>query len=264
MNATKKLLFAAGIVLQLSASLFADAWVAAFQGFANISDPVAAATYVYNNRGSKSFGENQKTAKSLNNTPEALAVGLYMSTGILSSIAGKFKGAASLSDLDMALKATIAGNRSGGMVDDSGDMVGNSGNIVVNSADIIALQNELAEAQAEAGIYYNQLQDALAQIPAAQKAQQEADAAVLGQKNQEINDALSGGQQGADLFKNLIDITFGNIETGINSADMSIQSELQGYVKSKANSLQVAASASNKSRVLGRSSSKKMNKKSRK
>ena len=87
---------------QIQASLSAQSqasYGAAFQAFdkalndeTGTNNPIQAATYIYNNAGKKSWSEMLKIAKTLN-TPEAMAVGMYLSNGNPAVLAIHFPGA---------------------------------------------------------------------------------------------------------------------------------------------------------------------------
>ena len=93
------------------------AWNQAFLTFGGGTQDLAkAANYISLNDGSGSWSSNQTTAKEIGNTPEALAVGMYMSKGKSRDLKNKFTGYAPEADLLVALEAAKTGG-AGGTVD---------------------------------------------------------------------------------------------------------------------------------------------------
>jgi|GEM_PF-3535163 len=276
MKSIKKLLITAGIVLQLSAGLYADSWSNAFAAFGGNAN-------VYNNRGTMSWANAKDIAGELN-TPEANAVGLYMSNGNPASLRRKFPNAASESALNAALAGAqapvrvveVAQNEEApGVLDriaDAGEAVynwgaGNAGDSVEAAPVEVAPVKKAEDSSLWDWISAAPTQPVItrADVVNAEKLQQQADVAQAAQNDAQVAAIVNSGSEGAAQLNAMVDLIFDQVQASVNAIeDPMIQQQVVNNIRQKAANMSAASGANhNKSGVLGKMNSKKASKKSR-
>jgi hypothetical protein len=250
MNTTKKLLLTAGIFFQMSAVLFADAWSNAFDAFGGVE-------YVYSHRGSLPYSQCQKKAASLGNTPEALAVGMFMSEGTDAVLVPRFKGAASRAEVIDALNETINQARSVQVPAAQPAQVAQPAQQAASRGWMDWLSAGSA-AQDQSAVSATDIQNAV-------QAQQDADAAAAAKSNQALADLVNSGATGLNLYKGYIDLIFNLLQQAVNAiVEPAVQQQVIGYAQNKLAGMKASAAAANRyqAKTLGRMNSKKVAKKS--
>jgi hypothetical protein len=247
MNTTKKITLIVGIFLQASTSLYADAWSDAFDVFGG---PEA----VYNERGSFSWTKALSIAKENGNTPELLAVGMYVSTGNPGILTHKFPGAASQVDLKNELKSIL----------DAKNPVRKAPVIQQPVIQQPVVQQPIApQTPTRSGWGWSSESKTAANnsqsIKQALTAQHKAEVAAATAKDKNLAAIANSGKTGISLYSAYIDSLFNLLQQAINSIlDASTAAQVVQYIQNKAANLSVAASTSKyNSRTLGRMNSKK-------
>jgi hypothetical protein len=241
MKSINKIMLAAGIIFQLSASLYADNWSNAFLAFGGGSDPVAAAQYVLNNAGRVTANAALSVAKNLQ-TNEGMAVGRWMA----SSNKNVFTGFLTDADLQAAAQALIA-----------------SRSVPV----VVAPTPSNPQTPATNSSWFNWFGGSSAtcdsDVQAAKVAQQKADALKAAENQAALQSIAASSATGATLYNGYVDLILGSLQQAISGiADPAVQMQVQQYAQSKVASMKVTAQ--NSSRVLGKISSKKESKKNKK
>jgi hypothetical protein len=253
MNLSKKILLNAGICLQMSTILFADAWTDAFE-------PYGGADAVFAQRGTLPTNQTQEIAASLNNTKEALAVGQFMSKGLEINLKKKFPGAASRDQLLKALDKELNPVRSVPVVQPV--QVAPSAPVAQPSKSN-GWSSWLSGSAAESA---QPAQPALsaADLAKAVQAQQDADVAAAAASNQALASLVNSGATGLNLYKGYIDLIFNLLQQAMNAiVDPVVQQQVIVYAQNKLASMQASAAAANRynSHHLGRLNSKRGGKK---
>ncbi|MGZ6250539.1 MAG: hypothetical protein ACXWL2_00770 [Candidatus Chromulinivorax sp.] len=249
MKNTNKILLAAAITLQLSGTLCADAWADAFALFGG---PQA----VFANRGSMSWTKtSDQVKKSGNATPQALAVALY-ETQNRNANAGKFAGAASQDDLQIALNAALQ----------TANQVAAEQQAPAAGPIMSAPQAPAQPSNVNAGYASNWFGSSSASSDAAAKAAQKADILAISSSSKDLQKIAESGLEGLNMYLAYIDVTFQALQEAINAVlDPKDAQKLLQYIQKSAANLSVSAANSN-ANVLGQmsSSSKKHNNKQNK
>lgn len=250
MNLSKKILLNAGICLQMSTILFADAWTDAFE-------PYGGADAVFAQRGTLPINQTKEIAESLNNTKEALAVGQFMSQGLEINLKKKFPGAASRDELLKALDKELNPVRSVQVVQPVQ---------VAASAPVAQPSQSNGWSNWLSGSAAQPAEPALsaADLAKAVQAQQNADVAAAAASNQALASLVNSGATGLNLYKGYIDLIFNLLQQAMNAiVDPVVQQQVIVYAQNKLAGMQASAAAANRynSRTLGRMNSKKVAKK---
>lgn len=226
-------MLAAGLLFQLSASLYADNWSDAAQAFGG-------AEAVYNNRGSLAWSTALAIAKQLGSTPEAMSIALYQANGNPNVLKSKFAGAMSQDVVESALQNMLSVRSPQTPVN----------SVPVTSAPVTT--TPVVTAPVEPTI-------TTADIQAAMVAQQKADAALAASNSQALSNLVTSNATGASLYNSYIDLILNALMQALNSiVDPAVQQQVIGYTQNKlANMKASASSVSNSSRVIGRMSSQK-------
>jgi len=267
MNISKKMILVAGFVLQLSAALQASFnaanYTQAFLAFAGGTDPVAAANAIYNNRGTMSWVACQQLAQQIG-TPEALAVGLYMSQGNQNVLVNKFGGADSSSNLLAALQSLLAPASSRQSAQAPVQQLPVSSSPAQAPVQQLPVSSSPAQAPAQGNSSWwpfgSSTPSTAADIQAAVIAQQKADAAAATASNKALSAIVNSGIQGLPLYQAYIDLIMADIQQAIAAiSDAATQQAVIKYLQSKIANVKVVAtsSASYNSRTLGRMGSTK-------
>ena len=241
MKSINKIMLAAGILFQLSASLYADNWSDAFSRFNGGTDAASAAQAVLSRPNVLTFTNAYNTALSLG-TQEAFAVGAWVSN----AKKNLFKTSLTANDVQAAGQAIIDGaNRSMPVVVPSAPV-----------ADVAATKGWFAS------LFGNGSSSAsAADVQAAQK----ADAAAAAANEQALQGLVNSNATGSNLYNGYVNLIMDSLQQAISGiADPVVQGQVMQNVQSKVSGMQASVRANNSnSRVLGKISSKK-NKKSRK
>ena len=275
MKSIKKLLLTAGIVLQLSAVLHADAWSDAFAAFGG---------NVNNNRGTMGWANAKEIADSLG-TSEAKAVGLYMSAGNPASLKRKFAGAAPEANLLAALSGVVVAAPAKAVPVAQADQGLPVADVVEQEASAPAWNwfgNDAASAQqtpaevvapeAERSSLWNWIGSAPTQpvvtqadVANAQKLQMQADANKAAQDDTAMSLIVNSGNEGAALYIPMVDLVLDNMRSAVYGIeDAAVQQQVINHIKNKASSMKVASGSNLKgSKTLGRMNSKKASKKNK-
>jgi len=245
MKSINKIMLAAGILFQLSASLYADNWSDAFFVFGGGSDIAIAAQNVLNNKGKSGFRAVLNLAvNKLNSSNEGMAVAAWLSN----MPSKQFVTSYSNDDVQAAGQAFIdAANRSVSM---SGP---------VPSAPV-------ADAAVSKGWFATLFGSESSSASSADvQAAQKADAAAAAANEQALQALVNSSATGANLYNGYVNLIMDSLQQAISGiADPVVQGQVMQNVQSKMSGMQAAVRANNSnSRVLGKISSKK-NKKSRK
>ncbi len=256
MTISKKIFLTAGICLQMSAMLFADNWSDAFNAFGGANN-------VFSQRNSLSWKKAQDVAASLGNTPEALAVAMFMAQGTELSLAPKFPGALSRAEVMNALQNAIQPVRSVPVAQPAP---------VAQPVQVAASAPVAQPSQSNgwsswlSGSSAQPAQPALsaADLANAVQAQQSADVAAAAASNQALASLVNSGATGLNLYKGYIDLIFNLLQQAMNAiVDPVVQQQVIVYAQNKLAGMQASAAAANRynSRTLGRMNSKKVAKK---
>ena len=240
-------MLAAGIIFQLSASLYADNWSDAFFVFGGGSDLAVAAQNVLKNKGKSGLRAVLNLAvNQLGSSQEGMAVAAWLSNSSSSALKTSFSNA----DVQAAAQEFIASR---------------SVPVVVNPTP------SAPSAPVSNGSFWNFFGSNSSatcdnDVQAAQVAQQKADAQAAAANNSALQSIVSSSATGATLYNGYVDLILGSLQQAISGiADPEVQMQVKQYAQSKVSSMKM--SAQNSSRVLGKISSKKesrKNKKSRK
>ncbi len=250
----KKMLLAAGLCLQFSGTLFADAWSDAVNLFGGLDA-------VTNNRGSMSWTDSAKIAHQ-SGTPQALAVGLFMTNGNPSVLASRFKGSAPLADLLNALQNMSAPVRSGSIAQPVAQPVAHQS---------VQPQQQAAAAASSSSSFTDWLSGlsssssssvdsvSSADMQAAVQAQQNADAAAAATNSQAIAAVVNSGKSGVNLYAAYVDVLFNLLQQAVSAiVDPVAQQQVLQYIQNKAAKMSASVAGNNaNSRTLGRMASKK-------
>lgn len=280
MKSIKKLLLTAGIVLQLSSGLHADAWSDAFAAFGGKAN-------IYNNRKTMSWSDAKDIAEGLGNTPEAVAVAVRMSRGGDGLLEKKSRLAyESQAALDSALSnAPVAGPAKAvpfaqadqglpvaKVVEEDSAPIWNWG---MGNAAAPAQEQAPVEAapQAERSSLWNWIGSAPTQpvvtqadVENAQKLQMQADADKAAQADTAMSLIVNSNNEGAALYIPMVDLVLDNMRSAVYGIeDAAVQQQVINHIKNKASSMKVVSGSNlNGSKTLGRmNSSKKASKKNR-
>ena len=262
MKSIKKLFITAGILLQLSAGLYADNWSDAIEAFGGKDN-------VSRNDGTMPWTRAQSLARDLGNTPEALAVGMHMAKGKSRDLENKFIGSAPKADLLAALAGApvvapvIEQQRvvAPGTQEEAPASAWNWG--MGNAAQ---QQAPVQETAAESSSLWNWIAGAptepvvtQADIIKAQEQQKQADAAQVTQNDLALSAVVNSGKEGVALYNPMIDIIITDVQAAINGIeDPAVQQQTLQHFQQKAANMQATAGANQKeSRLLGRMNSKK-------
>lgn len=247
MKSTKKIVLAAGILFQLSASMYADNWSDAFLAFAGGTDAVAAAQYVLNNAG-VTTPTNALTIGQALNTPEAIAVSRWMSSGRKNVFNSP------LQDADVQSAAQ--------------DLADSVRNMPMPTP---APVNTPTPAPVKGGgsSWFNwgtaTPTSTPADIQSAMKVQQQADAVKAAADLQSLSAIVNSNASGVSLYNAYVDVIVNNLQQALSSiADPAVKQQVVSYAKNKLSNMQTSVSVNNhNSRALGRMSSKKAMKKNK-
>ena len=247
----------AGLFLQLTGSMHASSpnlnnYADAFMQFAqsidsSVNDIATAANTIYNNRNTQPTLACQELAQQLN-TAEALAVGLYLSKG---QPEVSFRNADSLSNLNIAL-AGIMNNRPTPIM-----------------ADPTPSNPAPAPVKSGSGSWFTwgsaTPTSTPADIQAAMKTQQQADAAKAAADLQSLSAIVNSNASGVSLYNAYVDVIVNNLQQALSSIDdPAVKQQVVSYAKNKLSNMQASVSVnSHNSRALGRMSSKKAMKKNK-
>lgn len=243
MNSTKKLMLAAGILSQLSAGLYADAWSDAFDVF---DGPAAVA----NNHMRMSWAEAQRKAQQNGNTPELLAVAVYEAQGNQQvNLRKAGPRAASMNDLQVALadalNPVVAVNPS--------RAVNEPAAAVKAAAPVSSGWGSLWGSSAQPAISSADVQRAIA-------AQQKQDAAIAATNSKALSQIVNSNATGASLYNAYVDLILSGLQQAVNAiVDPAVQLQVIQYAQNKLTSMKASVSAMNRmnARELGRMNSGK-------
>ena len=250
MKSTKKIVLAAGILFQLSASMYADNWSDAFLAFGGSSDPVTAAQNVLASQGKESLRSALNIAvNKLGSSEEGMAVASWMSN----AQSNAFQTSYQASDVQAAAQALAASVRNMPM-----------------QAPVAAPSQAQVPTQTKAGSSWFSWGSATptstpADIQAAMLTQQQADAAKAAADLQSLSAIVNSNASGVSLYNAYVDVIVNNLQQALSSiADPAVQQQVVSYAKNKLSNMQASVSVnSNNSRALGRMSSKKAMKKNK-
>ncbi len=248
MNSTKKMILATGMLFQLSASLYADNWSDAVSAFGGVDA-------VYNNRGSLSWAAAQKIAKQLG-TAEAMSIGLYESNGNPAVVANKFPGAQP-ANVVVAQLQSMANTRQQIPVDQP---------VSVSPGPVVAPTPAPVTSNGWNNWFGSSSSTACPDNSAAAAlAQQKLDAQVAVGNSQALAAIANSNASGAALYNAYIDLAFSSLQQAVAGiADQAVQQQVIQYMQNKLASMKASVNANNySSRVLGKYSSKKEPKKSK-
>ncbi len=243
MKSINKIMLAAGILFQLSASLYADNWTDAFFVFGGGSDIAVAARNVLNNKGKSGFRAVINLAvNKLNSSNEGMAVAAWLSNMPSKQFVTSYSNA----DVQAVGQSFIdAVNRSMPEVVASAPMV----DVAVNKGWFASLFGSGSSSASAADV----------------QAAQKADAAAAAVNEQALQALVNSPATGANLYNGYVNLIMDSLQQAISGiADPVVQGQVMQNVQAKMSGMQAAVRANNSnSRVLGKISSKK-NKKSRK
>lgn len=242
MNSTKKLMLAAGILSQLSASLHADNWSDAFDAFGG---PAA----VRNNHMQMSWAKAKDIAQQNGSTPEMLAVAVYEAVGNQQVNLGKAgRNVASIRELQDALT----------------DALNPAVAEVPSRAANAAASNQAAPVKSGWGSLWgsSSAQPAVssADVQRAIAAQQKQDAAVAAASSKALSQIVNSNATGASLYNAYVDLILSGLQQAVNAiVDPAVQLQVIQYAQNKLTSMKASVSAMNRmnARELGRMNSSK-------
>ncbi|MDP3788442.1 MAG: hypothetical protein Q8Q60_03975 [Candidatus Chromulinivorax sp.] len=240
MKLTNKIMLAAGIIFQLSASLYADNWSDAILEFGGGSDVAVAAQNVKNNKGKSGLRAVLSIAvNQLGSTQEAMAVAAWLSNQASSSLKTSYKS----EDVAAALNEFIASR----VVPVSAP---------ISSGPIVEPVSEPSSGGWSS--WFSNSSDAAL-------AQQKLDAAVATANSSALADIANSNAQGASRYNAYIDLAFSTLGQAIaNIADSAVQQQVIEYAQNKLAGMKASVNANSySSRVLGKYSSKKEPKKNK-
>ena len=257
MNLTKKMLLTAGVILQLTGSIYSsynlNNWANAFLNFGGGTDPVAAANYVISNQGKSGVRAAINIASQLQ-TQEGYATAAFLS----GSNNPTFNSSYQASDVIAAAQAIARNQFAPVMAAPMAQPVQQAP--AMKQAPIA---QPVQQAPAAPAAQSNSVSSAALQ--SAVQAQQAADAAAAAASNQALASLVNSGATGLNLYTGYIDLIFNLLQQAINAiVDPSVQQQVIGYAQNKLAGMKSAAANQYSSHTLGRMSSKKADKKAHK
>lgn len=293
MKSTKKIILTAGMLFQLSASMYANNWSDAFLAFGGGSDVVAAADFVLNHPNAVTPANALTVSKSLN-TAEGSAVARWMANNKKNAFNSPLQDA----DVQAAARDMVTrsmpesfnnAQENNAQVSNATDNNAQTNNAQTNNAQpstgsswfpsfggssttqaqagansqaVIDAQIARIQAAADAQIAAIRAQQET-NIKTAMQTQQQEDAARAAQQQQALINIVNSGATGATLYNSYIDLIMNSLQEALSSiADANVKQQVVSYAQNKLANMKASASMnSHTSHALGRMSSKKPAKK---
>jgi len=270
MNITKKLLVTSAICFQIIDPVRASGqqfsfnvvnYSQAFQTFSHLSDLSDAATAIFNHRNSMPWTSALQVAQQIG-TPEAFAVGLYVSRGNPNVVEKKFPKADSAANLQAALQYFMNGSvtKSNAPSQASQPVEQKQSKAYIEAMIDQAVQSAQEEDQMSLQAAVRSAQEAdLAALQAAVQSAQKADAAAQAGQNQALQALVNNSSTGMALFQPYIDLIYNNLTQALSSiADPALQQSAVQYANSKFANISVSVKPAQASQnILGTMGSKK-------
>lgn len=247
MKSMHKIVLVAGLMFQLQTTLHADAWTDAFNAFGGPNS-------VNLNRGTLPTAQAQAIAASAGNTPEALAVGMFMAFGKTIALQNSFQGAASRAELIQALNEDLVA------LAQPAPTKSPVAPAPVAPAPVAPAPVEKPAAPVQVPTPKNPAPINVNNLPVNMKqaieAQKKYDTIAATANNNNLAQLANSNLSPVDTYKAYIDLIFNQIAQALNGiADAPTQKAINQYVQNKATMLKSTGSvAPNKagSPVLGR------------
>ncbi len=231
MKSITKIMLAAGMIFQLSASLYADNWSDAFLVYGGGSNLAVAAQNVLKNKGRSGVRAVLNLAvNTLNSSPEGMAVAAWLSNKASDQLASPYSNA----DVQAA------------------------GQALIDAASVRSMPAPSAPAAPVVSEGWLSGWFGGSSSAADVQAVQQADAAQVAGNVDDLQAVINSGATGVELYNAYVDLAVESLQQAISAiVDPAVQKQVAARAQSKMSGIRATASANSNSRVLGKFSSKK-------